>query len=118
MCYGRGPAAQPDQVVQRRGWNVTRVDIPSAKVTIVFREGGLPTIDPADPAFVIVLGGLEIHAKVNPKAARKLAQHRGGAVLQGKLAAQADKLELLEAGFTWIDPKAEVATPERTEGGP
>ena len=89
---------------------MTRVDIASAKVTIVFGEGKLPTIDPNDPAFVLVLGGLEIHAKVNPKAARKLAQHRGGAVLQGKLVAQAAKLELLDAGFTWIDPKPEAAT--------
>jgi hypothetical protein len=32
-----------------------------------------------------LLGGLEIATKVNPKAARKLAQHKGGAVLQGKL---------------------------------
>ena len=90
-----------------------RVDIPSAKLTVVFPEGKLPAIDPADPAFVLVLGGLEIHAKVNPKAARKLAQHRGRAVLQGKLVAEGGKLDLLDAGFTWIDPKAEAAI----EGG-
>jgi hypothetical protein len=96
---------------------MTRVDIASAKATIVFREGGLPTIDPNDPAFVLVLGGVEIAGKVNPKAARKLAGHNGGAVLQGKLVAQGAKLELLDAGFTWIDPKAEAPAPERTEGG-
>ena len=65
-----------------------RVDIASAKLNVVFREGQLPVIDPANPAFVLVLGGLEIRGKVNPKAARKLAQHRGGAVLQGKLVAE------------------------------
>ena len=88
-----------------------RVDIPSAKLTIVFPEGQLPAIDPADPAFVLVLGGLEIHARVNPKAARKLAQHRGGAFVQGKLVvAEGGRLDLLDAGFTLIDPRPEAAT--------
>jgi hypothetical protein len=87
---------------------MTRVEIASGKLTIVFREGGLPTIDPNDPAFVLVLGGLEIAGKVNAKAARKLAQHRGGAVLQGKLVSAGGKLELLDAGFTWVDPKPEA----------
>jgi hypothetical protein len=90
-----------------------RVDIASAKLNVVFREGALPAIDAADPSFVLVLGGLEIVGKVNPKAARKLAQHNGGAVLQGKLVSEGGKLSLLDAGFTWIDPKpkdgAEVA---------
>jgi hypothetical protein len=94
-----------------------RVDIASAKLTVVFPERNLPAIDPADPAFVLVLGGLEIHGKVNPKAARKLVQHRGGAVLQGKLAAQGGKLELLDAGFTWIEPKVEAAGDNEAEGG-
>jgi hypothetical protein len=87
-----------------------RLDIASAKLTVVFPEGKLPAPDPADPAFVLVLGAREIHGKVNPKAARKLAQHRGGAVLQGKLVAEAGKLNLLDAGFTWIDPKAAAPT--------
>jgi hypothetical protein len=90
-----------------------RVDIVSAKLSVVFPEGKLPAIDPVNPAFVLVLGGLEIQGKVNPKAARKLAQHRGGAVLQGKLVAEGGQLNLLDAGFSWIDPKAEAAT----EGG-
>jgi hypothetical protein len=90
-----------------------RVDIASAKLSVVFPEGKLPAIDPANPAFVLVLGGLEIRGKVNPKAARKLAQHRGGAVLQGKLVAEGGQLNLLDAGFSWIDPQAEAAT----EGG-
>lgn len=90
-----------------------RLDIPSAKLTVVFPEGKLPAIDPADPAFVLVLGGVEIHGKINPKAARKLAQHKGGAVLQGKLIVESGKLSLADAGFSWIEPKAEAAT----EGG-
>ena len=86
-----------------------RVDVTSAKLSVIFSEGKLPAIDPDDPEFVLILGGLEIHGKVNPKAARKLAQHCGGAVLQGKLVAEGGKLDLLDAGFTWIDPKAEAA---------
>jgi hypothetical protein len=46
---------------------------PRAKLSVVFPEGKLPAIDPADPTFVLVLGRLEIQGKVNPKAARKLA---------------------------------------------
>ena len=85
------------------------MEIASAKMTVVFSEGKLPAIDPADPAFVLILGGLEIHGKINPKAARKLSQYPGGAVLQGKLVAEGGKLELLDAGFTWFDPKPEAA---------
>ena len=86
-----------------------RLDIPSAKVSVVFPEGKLPAIDPADPAFVLVLGGVEIGAKVNAKAARKLAAWAGGAVLQGKLVSEGGKLSLLDAGFSWIEPKAAAA---------
>jgi hypothetical protein len=88
-----------------------RVDIPSAKLTVVFPEGKLPAIDPANPEFVLVLGSLEIHSKVNPKAARKLAQHKGGAFVQGKLVVDGGKLEMLDAGFTLIDPRP-AAPPE------
>jgi hypothetical protein len=91
---------------------VRRLDIASAKLSVVFPEGKLPAIDPNDPAFVLVLGGVEIRGKVNPKAARKLAQHKGGAVLQGKLFFDAGKLSLADAGFSWIEPKAATA-----EGG-
>jgi hypothetical protein len=85
---------------------VTRLDITTMKVSVVFPEGKLPPIDPDDPAFVLVLGGVQIHGQVNPKAARKLAQHQGGAVLQGKLFFDAGKLSLADAGFNWIEPKA------------
>jgi hypothetical protein len=52
---------------------------------------------------------------VNLKAARKLAAHNGGAVLQGKLIVEGGKLSLAEAGFSWIEPKAQAQAP--TEGG-
>jgi hypothetical protein len=84
---------------------VKRLDIASAKLSVVFPEGKLPAIDPADPAFVLVLGGVEIAGKVNAKAARKLAAWAGGAVLQGKLVVEGGKLSLLDAGFSWIEPK-------------
>jgi hypothetical protein len=90
---------------------MTRIPITSAKLNVVFPEGKLPAIDPADPAFVLMLGGVEIAGKINPKAARKVAQHKGGAVLQGKLVAEGDKLSLLDAGFAWIEPKAAESPP-------
>jgi hypothetical protein len=52
---------------------------------------------------------------VNAKAARKLAQHNGGAALQGRLIVEGGKLVLAEAGFTWIDPKP--AAEATAEGG-
>ena len=96
-----------------------RIDIPSAKLAVVFPAGKLPALDPNDPNFTLALGGFEIRASVNPKAARKLAQHQGGAVLQGKLVAEGGKLSLLDAGFTWIDPKprAEAAATPDSDGG-
>ena len=97
-----------------------RIPIASAKLNVVFPEGKLPAINPGDPAFVLDLGGVEIAGKVNPKAARKLAQHPGGAVLQGRLIAIGGKLRLLDAGFTWIEPKAEAgpAAPQQSTTGP
>jgi hypothetical protein len=56
---------------------VRRLDIASAKLSVVFPEGKLPAIDPNDPAFVLVLGGVEIRGKVNAKAARKLSGGSG-----------------------------------------
>jgi hypothetical protein len=96
---------------------MTRIEITSAKLSIVFPEGKLPAIDPAHPSFVIALGEHTIQAGVNAKAARKLATHEGGAVLQGKLVAQGDKLVLIEAGFTWLEPRA-VQTQATNQGPP
>jgi hypothetical protein len=89
---------------------MNRIPITSAKLNVVFPEGKLPAIDPAHPEFVLVLGTVEIHGKVNAKAARKLAAHPGGAVLQGKLVAEGSKLNLLDAGFTWIEPRPPAPT--------
>jgi hypothetical protein len=94
---------------------VERIDIPSAKLNVVFPGGKLPAIDPNDPSFTLVLGGFEIQGKVNTKAARKLAAHAGGAVLQGRLIVEGGKLSLLDAGFSWIEPKPQAEA--ATEGG-
>jgi hypothetical protein len=94
---------------------VKRIDISSAKLAVVFPEGKLPGIDPNDPSFTLVLGAFEIQGKVNAKAARKLAAHAGGTVLQGKLLVDGGKLVLAEAGFSWIEPKAQADA--ATEGG-
>jgi hypothetical protein len=96
---------------------VNRIDIGSAKLAVVFPEGKLPGIDPNDPSFVLALGGFEIAGKVNAKAARKLAAHAGGAVLQGKLVSEGGKLALLDAGFSWIDPKPKAETEAAAGGG-
>jgi hypothetical protein len=80
----------------------------------VFHQGRLPTkeIDPAHPEFTIQLetlvpnlGVIKIAGKVSAEAARKLAAHNGGAVLQGRLTVEAGKLALLDADFTFLDPK-------------
>jgi hypothetical protein len=94
---------------------MNRIDIPSAKLAVVFPAGKLPGIDPANPEFVLFLDGFQIHGKVNAKAARKLAQHAGGAVLQGKLTVEGGKLALLDAGFQFIEPKPQAEA--ATEGG-
>jgi hypothetical protein len=94
---------------------VKRIDIPSAKLAVVFPAGKLPALDPNDPNFTLALGGFEIRASVNPKAARKLAQHKGGAVLQGRLIVDGGKLVLADAGFSWIEPKPQAEA--ATEGG-
>ena len=94
-----------------------RIDITSAKLNVVFPEGKLPAIDPNNPSFVLALGGFEIAGKVNPKAARKLAAHAGGAVLQGRLIVEGGKLVLAEAGFSWIDPKLKDGAEAAAGGG-
>jgi len=79
--------------------------VPSIKVTIPFRAGSLPSIDPADPTFQLDLGGIKIQGKVNAKAARKLAVWQGSAVLQGKLVMEGGRLVMIDCGFSWVDPK-------------
>jgi hypothetical protein len=94
---------------------MTRITISSAKLAVVFKAGELPAIGGDDPSFTLVLSGVEIASKVNAKAARKLAAHNGGVVLQGKLIVEAGKLVLAEAGFQFIEPKP--APEAATEGG-
>jgi hypothetical protein len=90
---------------------MTTIDATSLKVTIAFKADAKPAIDPADPTFEIVLGTVRIGGQVTAKAARKLAAHPGGAVLQGKLIMQGGQLVLIDAGFTYIDPKPPATEP-------
>ena len=92
-----------------------RIDIGSAKLAVVFPEGKLPYIDPDHPAFLLALGGVEIVATVNAKAARKLAAWAGVVVLQDRLLVEGGKLALLDAGFQFIEPKPQAEA--ATEGG-
>lgn len=90
---------------------MTSISIPSAKLTVVFKAGSLPAIDPADPRFILRLASVVITGQCNARAARKLAIHPGGAVLTGKLVEQAGgKLVLLDAGFQFLDQQP-AATP-------
>ena len=93
-----------------------RIAIGAMKVNIVFREDQLPALDPNDPSFLLVMGGVEIRGRVHAKAARKLAEHKGGAVLQSRLIVEGGtRLTLAEAGFSWIDPKPKAEA--TAEGG-
>jgi hypothetical protein len=84
---------------------MTTINIQSAKFGVVFPAGRLPKIDPNSPVFTIMLGEFTIACSVTAKAARKLASHVGGAVLQGKLVVEQGQLGLVEAGFQFIDPQ-------------
>jgi hypothetical protein len=92
---------------------MTTIKISSLKAVVSFKAGELPRVDPNDPVIKIVLGTVEITARINAKSARKLAVHPGGAVLQGKLSVEGGRLVLAEAGFQFLDPKpaADAAKP-------
>ena len=83
------------------------IPVPSAKLTVVFRAGALPAISPNDPMFDLAIGDppTKVAVKINPKAARKLQVHPGGAVLQGTLKVEAGRLMLDSAGFTFLEGK-------------
>jgi hypothetical protein len=49
------------------------------------------------------LDGFKVVARINPKSARKLVIHPGGAVLQGRLLVESGHLVLKDAGFSFID---------------
>jgi hypothetical protein len=96
---------------------VTPIKVAFVKLSITFRQGELPPIDPADPRFVLELGGLKIAGQVNAKAARKLAAHQGGAVLNARLAAEAGGALLLsECGFTWLEPRTAAGSEQPVAG--
>jgi len=86
------------------------IPVTSLKLTLPFKAGELPQIDPANPRFALMLGPLTIMVSVNAKAARKLAMHQGGAVLQGRLMCEGGKLVLAEAGFQMFDAKPAEST--------
>lgn len=90
---------------------MTSIPIASAKFGVVFPAGRLPRINPADPRFVLDLDGCKIAVRINPKAARKLAEHQGGALLQGRLVVEGGRFVLDAAGFQWLEPKpVEIGT--------
>jgi hypothetical protein len=98
---------------------MTTITVQSVKLNVVFREGALPRIDPNRPEFILDMGGHTIAVRINAKAARKLASHTGGAVLQGRLVSQGGGLVLLEAGCQFLDPKpVETEKPKAEEATP
>ena len=70
---------------------------------IYVRAGRLPEISPSNPEFEIVVGRLKVRVRVTPRAARRLADHEGPALLVGRLHTDDDgRLVLLNAGFEFI----------------
>jgi hypothetical protein len=96
---------------------MTVINVQSAKLSLVFPAGRLPKIDPNSPLFTIALGGFNIACSVTAKAARKLAEHPGGAVLQGKLVVEQGQLGLVEAGFQLLPPAETEAPAADSEAG-
>jgi hypothetical protein len=92
-----------------------RIDIPAAKLAVVFPAGQLPGIDPDNPQCMLRLGAVEIFVHINAKAARKLQTHAHGAVLQGRLISRGGGLVLDSAGFRFLEPKPQAEA--ATEGG-
>jgi hypothetical protein len=91
---------------------LTTIPVPSLKLSVAFKAGSLPKIDPADGKFVLTLATVKIVGGITAKAARKLAVHQGGAVLSGRLVEQAGgKLALLDAGVQFLDPQPAAPAP-------
>jgi len=90
------------------------IEVSSLKVVLPFKAGNLPVVDPNNPKFTLRFpDGRTVACAVNAKAARRLAGHRGGAALQGKLISEKGNLVLCEAGFQLFEIKsAEVAVKE------
>lgn len=114
MITATGPIGRWHAKRQEKEKFVKRVAITNAKINVVFKAGQLPQIDPADPQFILDLGTRALSCKISSKAARKLAAHQHGAVLQGRLICDAGgSLVIQEAGFQFMEPK--VAQPEPVE---
>ncbi|MBV8488785.1 MAG: hypothetical protein JO161_10945 [Planctomycetaceae bacterium] len=99
------PQDSTPSIPELKGPFVSKIQVSSAKLAFPFRAGELPRINPQNPVFTVEFGSLNIEVKINAKAARKLATHQGGAVLQGRLVQENGRFQLLDAGFTWMDPK-------------
>lgn len=91
------------------------IPIPSAKLSVVFPQRQLPSVDFMNLCFSSHLGGVKIVGQVNAKSARKLSSHQGSAVLQGKMIRGASSLELIEAGFSFLYPRPVETTVEVPE---
>jgi hypothetical protein len=85
----------------------------SFKLTLVFRPGQLPPLDPDHPEFELILGSLQVTVQVSPKQARKANAHRHGHVLQGRLIEREGRLLLDQPGFTPLQPVDEVEVTAR-----
>ncbi len=60
------------------------LQVQSVKLVVPFKAGEVPRdIDPADPRLVIELGGLQIQAKVNAKAATSWPSTPGARSFRG-----------------------------------
>ena len=92
---------------------MTTAKVKSIKATVVFPADAKPDIDPADPRIRIEMeGGLTVLAKVNAKAARKLREHVGVSVLQGRLVIDQGVLTLADAGFAFAPAPTPAASPQ------
>jgi hypothetical protein len=92
---------------------MTTAKVKSIKATVVFPADAKPDIDPADPRIRIEMeGGLTVLAKVNAKAARKLREHTGTSVLQGRLVIDQGVLTLADAGFSFAPAPTPASSPQ------
>jgi hypothetical protein len=85
--------------------------VTSAKLTVTYRAGELPSIDVADPRFLLAVGKHVIDASISSKAARKLSTHGGGAILHGRLVPYGDRLKLIDVGFQFLESKPATPAP-------
>ena len=76
---------------------ITIVSVPSAKLNVVFKEGRLPRVDPADPASRSCWADSG-SCQDQREGRHKLAAHPGGAVLQGRLSSRG----VARAGRCWL----------------